>query len=70
MLKRSREEGRVDDTPEVIAERLRIYHKQTAPLIEHYLATGKLVGIHADRPVNEVWAEIQLALEQAEGEAA
>jgi adenylate kinase len=65
LLARAKEEGRVDDTPEVIAERLRIYHRETAPLIDHYLATGKLVGIHADRPVDQVWREIQEALEQA-----
>lgn len=64
MLKRAQNEGRVDDTPEVIAERLRIYHSETAPLIDHYLTTGKLVGIHADRPIDQVWAEIQDALEQ------
>ena len=64
LLKRAEEEGRVDDTPEVIAERLRIYHSETEPLIEHYLATGKVVGIHADRPVDDVWMEVQEALEQ------
>jgi adenylate kinase len=64
LLGRARQEGRADDTPEVIAERLRIYHSETEPLVEHYLATGKVVGIHADRPVEEVWAEIQQALEQ------
>jgi adenylate kinase len=64
LLRRAQEEGRVDDTPEVIAERLRIYHTETEPLIEHYLATGKVVGIHADRPVEQVWMEIQEALEQ------
>jgi adenylate kinase len=64
LLKRAQDEGRVDDTPEVIAERLRIYHSETEPLIEHYLATGKVVGIHADRPVDDVWMEVQEALEQ------
>ncbi len=64
LLKRAAEEGRVDDTPEVIATRLARYHEETEPLIEHYRATGKLVGIHADRSINEVFAEIQRALEQ------
>jgi adenylate kinase len=64
LLKRAAEEGRVDDTPEVIATRLARYHEETEPLIEHYRATGNLVGIHADRPINEVFAEIQRALEQ------
>ena len=64
LLKRAVEEGRSDDTPEVIAERLETYHRETAPLVEHYRARGNLVGIHGDRAVNEVFAEIQEALEQ------
>ena len=65
LLKRAQAEGRVDDSPDVIARRLEIYHRDTEPLVEHYLATGNLVGVHADRAVDEVHAEIQQALEQA-----
>ena len=64
LLKRAVEEGRSDDTPEVIAERLETYHRETAPLVEHYRTRGNLVGIHGDRPVDEVFSEIQEALEQ------
>ncbi len=64
MLKRAAEEGRTDDTPEAIDRRLRLYHEETEPLIEHYRARGNLVGIHADRPIPEVFREIQQALEQ------
>jgi adenylate kinase len=64
MLRRAAEEGRADDTPEAIDKRLRIYHDQTAPLVEYYRSRGHLVGIHADRPIPEVFAEIQRALEQ------
>jgi len=64
MLRRAAEEGRADDTPEAIDERLRLYHLETEPLIEYYRARGNLVGIHADRPVSEVLREIQQALEQ------
>ena len=67
MLGRAREEGRSDDTPEAIAERLRLYHELTEPVVEHYRARGNLVGIHGDRTVNEVFAEIQATLEQVEG---
>jgi adenylate kinase len=63
LLRRARLEGRVDDTPEVVRRRLELYHSETEPLIEHYRATGKLVGIHADRPIPEVFAEIQEALD-------
>jgi adenylate kinase len=63
-LKRAEIEGRADDTPEVIAKRLAVYHEQTEPIVEHYRATGKLVPLHAERSVDDVWAEIQDALGQ------
>jgi adenylate kinase len=64
MLKRSAEEGRTDDTPEAIDERLRLYHEETKPLIEYYRTRGNLVGVHGNRPVNQVFSEIQQTLEQ------
>jgi adenylate kinase len=65
LLKRARDEGRPDDAPEAIRQRLALYHQETEPLVEHYRAQGNLVGIHAGRSVNEVFSEIQQALEQA-----
>jgi adenylate kinase len=69
LLKRGSEENRLDDTPEVIAERLRTYHEQTEPIVEHYRVTGRLVPLHADRSIDEVWSEIQDALERVEDAA-
>jgi adenylate kinase len=66
MLGRAGEENRTDDTPEAIAHRLTIYHAKTAPVVEHYRATGKLVPLHADRSADEVWLEIQQALDQVD----
>jgi adenylate kinase len=63
LLRRARLEGRADDTPEVVKHRLERYHQETEPVIEHYRATGKLVGIHADRSIPEVFTEIQEALD-------
>jgi adenylate kinase len=63
MLGRAQEEGRADDTLEVIARRLEIYHEQTAPVVEHYRASGCLVPLHAERSIEEVATEIQEALE-------
>jgi adenylate kinase len=63
LLKRAAEEGRADDTPKAIGRRLEIYYAETAPLVEHYLPTGKVIGIHGQGTVDEVWAEIQEALE-------
>jgi adenylate kinase len=65
IAKRAVEEGRTDDTPDAIRKRLEIYDKDTAPLVEHYRATRtNVVGIHADQPVDDVFAEIRSALEQ------
>jgi adenylate kinase len=63
-LKRAELEGRSDDTPEVIAKRLDVYHSETEPIVEHYRTTGKLVPLHAERSVEEVWREISEALQQ------
>jgi adenylate kinase len=70
LLGRARAEGRVDDTPDVIARRLAIYHEQTEPLAEYYRARDRLVPLHAERSIDEVYAELQNALEQLEGRAA
>jgi len=64
LTRRAAEEGRIDDTPEAIRTRLRLYHQQTEPLIEYYRARGNLVTVPADRPVDEVFADIQRALDQ------
>jgi adenylate kinase len=65
LLKRAVDEGRTDDTKEAIAHRLRRYYEETEPLIEYYRATtGRVVFLHADRTPDEVFREIQSALEQ------
>jgi adenylate kinase len=62
-LGRAAEEGRTDDTPATIARRLALYHELTAPVVEHYRATGKLVPLHAGRSVDDVYDEIASALD-------
>jgi adenylate kinase len=61
-LGRAREEGRADDTPEVVARRLAIYHEQTEPVVERYRAAGTLHALAADRSIDGVFAEIEDAL--------
>ena len=65
LRKRAAEEGRSDDTPEAIAKRIELYHRETKPLVAHYRLVGNLVGIHGDRPENEVFSEIQQTIEQS-----
>jgi adenylate kinase len=45
---------RDDDKPETVTERLRVYARDTAPLSDYYGAQGKLVGIDATGPVEDV----------------
>ena len=65
LRKRAREEHRSDDEPEVVRRRLEKFHAATEPLVAYYRAKGVLVGIHADRGIDEVFAEIQSVLEAA-----
>jgi adenylate kinase len=64
LRRRAELEGRPDDTDEAIQRRLDTYHRETEPLIEYYRVRGNLVPIHGDRSENQVFAEIQQALEQ------
>ena len=45
---------RDDDKPETIANRLEVYDKDTAPLVNYYAERGLLVGIDATGPVDDV----------------
>lgn len=65
LRRRAELEGRADDTDEAIKRRLDNYHRETEPLIEYYRVRGNVVPVHGDRAENEVFAEIQLALDQA-----
>jgi adenylate kinase len=67
MLGRASEESRSDDTPEAMQRRLELYERETAPLIDYYRSTrGNVVGIHADRTVDEVFHEIEQSLEEVQ----
>ncbi len=45
---------RDDDKAETVAERLRVYARDTAPLVDYYGAQSKLVGIDATGPVEDI----------------
>ena len=50
----TRAAGRSDDTPAVIADRLRVFESETRPLIDHYRARGVLREVAADLSADEV----------------
>ena len=51
-------EVRADDTVEALRHRLKVYREQTAPLIDHYRATGKLVSVDGMQAIDDVSAQI------------
>ena len=53
---------RKDDTPETIQNRLEVYHKQTAPLIDFYKAEGTLCVVQGDDTRENVTNAIFAAL--------
>ncbi len=54
--------GRLDDKPEVIEHRLKVFKEQTYPLVSYYERKGKLVRIDGLGSVEEVTRRIEKAL--------
>lgn len=59
---RAAAEGRKDDTPETVRERLRVYAEQTAPVAEHFASLGTLRIVDGVGDVEEVFRRILAAL--------
>jgi adenylate kinase len=57
---------RDDDRPEVVRQRLAVYHEQTQPLLEFYEATGQLHRIDANASPAEVARRVLAILSAAE----
>ncbi|TFD81917.1 adenylate kinase [Cryobacterium psychrophilum] len=62
LLKRAEEQGRADDTADVIRHRLDVYAEQTAPLIDVYSARGLVITIDGLGAVDVVTDRILAAL--------
>jgi adenylate kinase len=62
LLKRAQEQGRADDTADVIRRRLEVYFDQTAPLVAVYRERGILLQVDGAGDVAEVSERILSAL--------
>ncbi len=58
LLQRAEEQGRVDDTEDVIRNRMVVYQENTAPLIAFYEDRGLLIRIDGERSVEAVNADL------------
>ena len=59
---RAAAEGRKDDTPETVRERLRVYTEQTAPVADHFDSLGRLRVVDGVGEVDAVFKRILAAL--------
>jgi len=62
---RAQAEGRSDDSPDAVRNRLRVYQDQTAPVIDHYRLAGKLVCVYGVGSVEDVLDRVLAAIAQA-----
>ena len=62
---RAAAEGRADDTPEVVRNRLEKYTSQTAPVIDYYRQQGQLTVVNGVGSLDEVFSRLIEALSPA-----
>ncbi len=62
LTKRAEEQGRTDDTAEVIAHRLGIYESETAPILDVYRERGLVVAIDGIGSLDVITERILTAL--------
>ena len=53
---------RADDTEEALGKRLKGYHEQTVPILEHYGPAGVVSKVDANVKPDAVWASIEKVL--------
>jgi len=53
---------RPDDTAQTVKKRLQVYFAQTAPLIDYYAQSGKLLEVDGEESIDEVRRRILVAL--------
>ncbi len=59
ILRRAQIEGRQDDTADTFAERMRVYERETAPVVDHFRAAGvRIERIDGAPPVDQVTEQI------------
>lgn len=58
LLKRAEDEGRTDDTEEVIRKRYQTYLEETLPIAEHYAQQNKLARVNGVGSIDEVRARL------------
>lgn len=64
---RAQAEGRSDDSPESVRNRLRVYNEATAPVVDYYRGQGKLACVFGVGSMDEVFDRIVNAIGSRNG---
>ena len=59
---RAKAEGRADDSPDAVRNRLKVYEEQTAPVVDHYRTQGKLAHLDGVGSLDDVFTRILEAI--------
>ena len=62
---RAQAEGRADDSPEAVRNRLKVYEEQTAPVVDYYRNLGKLAHLDGVGSLDQVFTRIVEAIAPA-----
>ncbi|MFC1695046.1 adenylate kinase [Pseudomonadota bacterium] len=63
IARRAAEEGRSDDTEEVVRNRMKVYSDQTAPVVDYYAQKGLLSRVLGEGTIEEVFQRIRGVLQ-------
>jgi adenylate kinase len=59
LLNRGKDSGRADDqNPEIIENRIKVYHKETSPVIDYYSAQNKFSSIEGVGSIDEIFGRL------------
>jgi adenylate kinase len=68
LLERGKSSGRPDDAnPDIIANRIRVYNEQTAPVKSFYAAQNKLMEVDGMGSIGEITARLEDAIHSLKG---
>lgn len=65
LIKRAELEGRADDNEETVRNRMRVYQKQTEPLLAYYRTKGLLVEINGQQAIDDVYSDLNQVIQRA-----
>ncbi len=63
LVERGKTGRRADDTPDIIENRIKIYHEKTAPVKEYYREQGKLREVHGEGAIEDIFRNIEGIIE-------